>query len=117
MTPTLYQYRIWWLSHGEWKLFDEEWRNGRAPNGANQEFVRVEERELFERSADMKDKLTWTGAGQHSLQYHGRQIGFIQKWKADDQWQVHFMGDFAKVETEAYAREALMSSAIAWLEG
>lgn len=62
--------------------------------------------------------LEWFGAGESSLRWNGRQIGWIQCWCWEpDKWQVHFMGDFHKVSTREEARAALMSAARNWIMG
>ena len=55
------------------------------------------------------------GLKQQSLYFNGRSIGMVQKYGFDDQWQVHFHGDFSKHATEAEARQALWDAATAWL--
>lgn len=50
------------------------------------------------------------------LYFNGRQIGWVQCWSSEpDQWQVHFMGDFHKLNTRDEARTALEKAAREWL--
>jgi hypothetical protein len=70
--------------------------------------------------ADPEAKLEWRdhlspGLNQYSLYFNGRSVGMVQKYGFDNQWQVHFQGDFSKVDTEQEARQALEASARSWL--
>ena len=55
------------------------------------------------------------GLKQQSLYFNGRSIGMVQKYGFEDQWLMHFQGDFAKFDTEAEARQALWDAATEWL--